>query len=111
MTVRFVDTEEGRSLNARYRGKHGATNVLSFPYTPPPLLAGDLVICVPVVRREAAAQGKTALAHFAHLIVHGMLHLQGYDHDNENDAAEMETRERKIMARLGYPDPYAGSEV
>lgn len=106
VTVRFVDLEEGRSLNARYRGKDYATNVLSFPYIPPPRVEGDLVICPAVVRREAQEQSKAAQAHFAHLIVHGMLHLQGFDHENDADAARMEDRERKILLRLGYPDPY-----
>jgi probable rRNA maturation factor len=106
VTVRFVDAEEGRGLNARYRGKDYATNVLSFPYAPPPALEGDLVVCADVVRREAQEQGKAPEAHFAHLIVHGMLHLEGFDHENEADAARMEVREQQIMARLGFPDPY-----
>lgn len=106
VTVRFVDEAEGRSLNARYRGKDYATNVLSFPYTPAPALAGDLVVCVGVVRREAQEQGKTLEAHFAHLIVHGMLHLLGFDHENDADAALMEAREKQVMVRLGFPDPY-----
>ncbi|MDK9723570.1 MAG: rRNA maturation RNase YbeY [Sterolibacteriaceae bacterium MAG5] len=106
-TVRFVEADEGRALNADYRGKDYATNVLSFPYEIEPVALGDLAICVPVVLQEAAAQGKTADAHFAHLIVHGMLHLQGYDHETgAADAARMEAREREILARLGYPDPY-----
>ena len=106
VTVRFVDAGEGRSLNAQYRGKDYATNVLTFPYAGEPQLCGDLALCVPVVLREAAEQGKTADAHFAHLIVHGMLHLQGYDHENGADARIMEDRERKILTLLGYPDPY-----
>ena len=106
VAIRFVDTEEGRELNAQYRSKDYATNVLSFIYNPPPDLAGDLVVCAPVVAREAKEQGKDDMAHFAHLIVHGMLHLQGYDHENTNDAAIMESKEREILARLGYPDPY-----
>jgi probable rRNA maturation factor len=106
LTVRFVDAEEGRQLNAQYRGKDYATNVLSFPYAREPVLAGDLVLCLPVVLREAATQGKTVAAHFAHLVVHGMLHLQGYDHENSAEARRMEQRERDILARLGYPDPY-----
>lgn len=106
-TVRFVDADEGRALNAAYRAKDYATNVLSFPYEIEPVALGDLAICVPVVLKEAAEQGKTAAAHFAHLIVHGMLHLQGYDHETgAADAVRMETREREILARLGYPDPY-----
>ncbi len=107
VTVRFVDAEEGRSLNAAYRHKDYATNVLSFPYETDPIVVGDLAICLPVVLKEAAAQGKPAEAHFAHLIVHGMLHLQGYDHEaGPQDAALMEAKEREILSRLGYPDPY-----
>jgi probable rRNA maturation factor len=107
VTVRFVDEAEGRELNARYRGKDTPTNVLSFPYAPPPEMAGDLVVCAPVVLREAAEQGTAPEAHFAHLIVHGMLHLQGYDHESDADTASMEQKEREILAVLGYPDPYA----
>jgi probable rRNA maturation factor len=107
VTVRFVDAEEGRELNAAYRHKDYATNVLSFPYETDPIVIGDLAICLPVVLQEAVAQGKPAAAHFAHLIVHGMLHLQGYDHETgPQDAARMEAKEREILARLGYPDPY-----
>ena len=112
VTIRFVDAAEGRMLNREYRGrgkdknKDYPTNVLSFPYDPPPQMTGDLVLCVPVVLDEAAAQGKPAAAHFAHLVVHGMLHLQGYEHDSDSAALRMEARERKILARLGIPDPY-----
>jgi len=106
VTVRFVDSEEGRRLNAAYRGKDYATNVLSFPYTLPPALEGDLLVCAPLVQREAAQQGKRAEAHFAHLIVHGMLHLQGYEHNDDANAAVMENKEREILAQMGYPDPY-----
>ena len=106
LTVRFVDAEEGRSLNAQYRGKNYATNVLTFAYARQPVLSGDLVLCLPVVLREAAEQGKPAAAHFAHLVVHGMLHLQGYDHMTGADARAMEDRECEILAGLGYPDPY-----
>ncbi|MDE2600249.1 MAG: rRNA maturation RNase YbeY [Rhodocyclaceae bacterium] len=107
VTVRFVDAEEGRTLNREYRHKDYATNVLSFPYVPNPEMAGDLVLCLPVVLKEAAEQKKPAEAHFAHLIVHGMLHLQGYDHETGDEDAEiMEAREREILAALGYPDPY-----
>jgi probable rRNA maturation factor len=107
VTVRFVDAEEGRALNASYRHKDYPTNVLSFPYETEPVAVGDLAICLPVVLKEAQAQGKAADAHFAHLIVHGMLHLQGYDHETgPRDAACMEAKEREILARLGYPDPY-----
>jgi probable rRNA maturation factor len=109
ITVRFVDADEGRSLNNDYRGKDYATNVLSFPYEIEPIVCGDLVICAEVVAREAAGQGKPLAAHYAHLIVHGMLHLQDYDHEkNEAEALLMEGRERTILAALGYPDPYAG---
>lgn len=109
-TVRFIDAEESRSLNRDWRGKDRATNVLSFPYEREPVVMGDMAVCVPVVLREAREQGKTAEAHFAHLVVHGMLHLQGYDHETgPEDAERMEAREREILARLGYPDPYHGS--
>lgn len=108
VTVRFVADQEGRALNRTYRGTDYATNVLSFPYSLEPVLSGDLVVCAPVVMREAAGQGKSADAHFAHLIVHGMLHLQGYDHEVGADAAAMEARERDILSGLGYPDPYEG---
>jgi len=106
VTVRFVDAEEGRALNARFRGKDYATNVLTFPYAREPVLRGDLVLCVPVVLREAAQQGEVPAARFAHLVVHGMLHLQGYDHEKAAEARVMEDRERGILARLGFPDPY-----
>ncbi len=105
ITVRFVDRGEGRMLNRDYRGKDDATNVLSFAYTAMPV-AGDLVICAPVVVREAQRQHKTLEAHYAHLVVHGALHLQGFDHENEADAQAMEARETEIVMRLGYPDPY-----
>lgn len=107
VTVRFVDAEEGQMLNREYRHKDYATNVLSFPYAPNPDMAGDLVLCLPVMLKEAAEQQKPTEAHFAHLIVHGMLHLQGYDHETcDADAEIMEAREREILAALGYPDPY-----
>ena len=107
ITLRFVDSEEGRTLNHDYRGKDYATNVLSFPYESEPLVCGDLVICVPVVLREAAEQGKAPEAHYAHLIVHGLLHLQGYDHEtNEDDARIMEAHECAILTALGFADPY-----
>ena len=109
ITVRFVDADEGRSLNCDYRGKDYATNVLSFPYEMEPLVCGDLVVCAEVVAREAAGQGKPLAAHYAHLIVHGMLHLQDYDHEqSEREALRMEGKERTILAALGYADPYAG---
>ena len=116
ITVRLVDEAEGRELNRDYRGKDYATNVLTFAYDegedmplPEGLpLMGDLVLCRQVVEREAAEQGKVLDAHYAHLSVHGMLHLQGFDHEVDAEAEEMEAREREILATLGYPDPYAG---
>ena len=108
ITIRFVDAEEGEALNREYRDKGYATNVLSFPYETEPVVCGDLVICATVVAREATEQGKSTEAHYAHLIVHGMLHLQGYDHETgEEDAREMEDKERAILATLGFADPYA----
>jgi probable rRNA maturation factor len=107
VTVRFVDANEAQALNNGYRHKDYATNVLSFAYGVEPMVTGDLVVCLPVVLREAAQQRKDAESHFAHLIVHGMLHLQGYDHETSDaDATHMETKEREILASLGYPDPY-----
>ena len=107
VTVRFVAAEEGRSLNREYRKKDYATNVLSFPYESGMRLSGDLVLCQPVVESEARDQGKSLEAHFAHLIVHGMLHLLGYDHETgAADAERMEAVERDILNILGYPDPY-----
>lgn len=107
VTVRYVDAEEGQVLNNDYRGKNYATNVLSFVYENDPLTVGDLVICAPVVAREAGEQKRALEAHHAHLVVHGMLHLQGYDHETgDEDAQIMEEREREILAELGYPDPY-----
>ena len=107
ITIRFVDVEEGQALNREYRGKDYATNVLSFPYETEPVVLGDLVICAPVVAREASEQGKTLDAHYAHLTVHGLLHLLGYDHETgEDDAQRMEDKERAILASLGFDDPY-----
>lgn len=107
VTIRYVDADEGQALNRDYRGKDYATNVLSFVYEQGPPTVGDLVVCAPVVAREAAEQGKPAEAHHAHLVVHGLLHLQGYDHETgEDDARTMEDKERQILAGLGYPDPY-----
>ena len=110
LAIRIVDEREGQALNRHYRGKDYATNVLSFPAELPegvklPLL-GDLVICAPVVAREAAEQGKPVAAHYAHLTVHGCLHLLGWDHENDADAQAMEQLEREILAGLGLPDPY-----
>jgi probable rRNA maturation factor len=107
VTVRFVGTAEGRALNRDFRGKDYATNVLSFVYENDVVAAGDLVVCLPVVLREAREQKKPVKAHLAHLIVHGMLHLQGYDHETgRRDTLRMEAREREILARFGIPDPY-----
>jgi probable rRNA maturation factor len=107
VTVRFVDAIEGRALNAEFRGKDYATNVLTFVYDDEHPRAGDIVLCAPVVRREAAAQGKPLAFHHAHLVIHGMLHLQGFDHERHAEAALMEARETAILATLGLPDPYA----
>ncbi|USJ00103.1 rRNA maturation RNase YbeY [Xanthomonas prunicola] len=116
LAIRVVDEKEGCSLNHHYRGKDYATNVLSFPAELPeglpkgikmPLL-GDLVICAPVVAREAAEQGKSLTAHYAHLTVHGTLHLLGWDHEDDKEADAMEQLEREILADLGIDDPYAG---
>ena len=108
ITLRFVDADEGASLNRDYRNKDYATNVLSFVYESGPKVLGDLVVCTPVVLSEAKEQGKQVDAHFAHLIVHGILHLHGYDHEiSRRDAEAMEAKERTILAGLGYPDPYA----
>jgi probable rRNA maturation factor len=107
VTVRYVAEAEGRRLNRRYRGKDYATNVLTFVYQDQPL-AGDVVICAPVVAREAREQGKGLRDHHAHLLVHGLLHLQGMDHERSAAAARrMEAMERRILARLGFGDPYA----
>ena len=110
MVVRIVDEAEGTELNGRYRHRHYATNVLSFPLYPPPevksTLLGDIVLCAPVIAREANEQGKTAPAHWAHMVIHGMLHLQSYDHRSEREAHAMETLETEIMVRLGYQNPY-----
>lgn len=111
ITVRFVDEDEGQSLNKDFRSKDYATNVLSFPYESEPIICGDLVICVPVVEREATEQGKALEAHFAHLVVHGVLHLQGYDHETGKKAAlEMESHECIILSALGYDNPYSGEQ-
>ncbi len=107
VTVRFVGEREGRMLNAQFRGRDYATNVLTFVYDQGSPLAGDLVLCTPVLRREAREQGKELADHIAHLVVHGMLHLQGFDHDDARTARAMERRETAILASLGVPDPYA----
>jgi probable rRNA maturation factor len=108
ITVRFVDDVEGRELNRDYRSKDYPTNVLSFPYDTVPRVVGDLAVCPAVAAREAAEQGKSSEAHLAHLIVHGILHLQGFDHEDDAAAKLMEDRERVVLAGLGYADPYAG---
>ena len=105
--LRFTGTREACTLNATFRGKEYATNVLTFVYDDVVPLAGDLVVCAPVLRHEAKSQSKTLADHCAHLVVHGMLHLQGYDHDSDRAARAMETRESAILAGLGIADPYA----
>ena len=113
VTIRIVDEAESAELNRTYRHVAGPTNVLSFPFeAPAPLeisLLGDVVICAPVVAMEAREQNKTQEAHWAHMVVHGTLHLLGYDHLNDDDAARMESEERRILAKLGYTDPYLES--
>ena len=107
ITVRIVDADEGQALNRDYRGKDYATNVLTFDYATEPLVMADLVLCAPVVAREAAELKKPLAEHYAHLLVHGTLHAQGWDHEtSEADAEEMEARETEILAGLGQPDPY-----
>ena len=109
LAIRIVSPEESRDLNHRYRHKDKPTNVLSFPYDGETLdvrVIGDIVICAEVVEREAVEQNKDPRAHWAHMVVHGCLHLLGYDHENDADAEEMERRERNILAGLGFADPY-----
>jgi probable rRNA maturation factor len=109
ITLRVVDAQEGKGLNGNYRGKakNYATNVLTFDYQQTPFVVADIVLCAPVIAREAAEQGKTLEAHWAHLVVHGVLHAQGYDHEtNEQDALEMEALEVLLLQSLGYPNPY-----
>jgi probable rRNA maturation factor len=106
VTIRLVDEAEGRALNLAYRAKDYATNVLTFALAEEPHLLGDIVICAPVVASEAAEQGKTVEAHFAHLTVHGILHLHGYDHETEPQAELMEAIEIQILSKLGYANPY-----
>ena len=108
ITVRIVGSEEGQQLNAQYRNKDYATNVLTFDYAQEPVVLADLVLCAPVVAREAQEQNKTLEEHYAHLLVHGTLHAQGWDHEtSEEDAQEMEDYETAIMKEMGYADPYA----
>jgi probable rRNA maturation factor len=106
VTLRYVAETEGRRLNREFRGRDYATNVLTFVYGDRPL-SGDIVVCAPVVAREARAQGRPVAAHHAHLLVHGLLHLAGFDHESDTEAVRMEARERRILASLGFPDPYA----
>ena len=106
VTLRIVDEDEGRALHRNYRGKDYATNVLTFVYSVRRPLAGDIALCAPVVAREALAQSIALDAHYAHLTVHGLLHLQGYDHMDDRGAADMEARESRIMLALGFADPY-----
>ena len=108
VTLRLVNKAEGRALNRTYRRRDYATNVLTFAYPDTQPLSGDIVLCLPVVKEEARRQGKTLEAHLAHLTVHGVLHLQGFDHETEEDAELMEGIETEIVSKLGYPDPYAG---
>jgi probable rRNA maturation factor len=107
ITVRVVGLAEGRQLNRQFRGQNHATNVLTFDYGNPQGLSADLVLCAPVVEREAAAQGKSLKAHYAHLLIHGTLHAQGYEHDTcAQDAEEMEALEMLLMLSLGFDNPY-----
>ena len=110
LTVRIVDEEESQALNSEYRGKDKPTNVLSFPFEAPEFveieLLGDLIVCAPVVAKESQQQGKALEAHWAHMIIHGTLHLQGYDHIDEQEAEEMEGLEISILHDLGYTNPY-----
>jgi len=110
LNIRLVDKRESADLNLRFRCKKGPTNILSFPFEPPPdvysPLLGDLVICAALVNQEAKAQRKSRLAHWAHLLIHGCLHLIGYDHESTTDADKMETLEIKLLEELGYDNPY-----
>ncbi|SDR85348.1 probable rRNA maturation factor [Halopseudomonas xinjiangensis] len=114
LTIRLVDEQESRSLNSEYRDRDYPTNVLSFPADLPPELniplLGDLVVCVQVVQREAVEQRKSVESHWAHMVIHGCLHLLGYDHIDDAEAEEMETLERQLMAGLGFPDPYVAND-
>ncbi|NMT65426.1 rRNA maturation RNase YbeY [Marinobacter orientalis] len=115
VTIRIVASDESAELNSQYRGKSGPTNVLSFPFEAPAgitvPLAGDLVICAPVVEKEAAEQQKTLTEHWAHMVVHGMLHLQGYDHIDDGDAEVMEALEIRLLGQLGFNNPYETEET
>jgi probable rRNA maturation factor len=109
LTLRFVGAAEARRLNREFRGKDYATNVLTFDYRQAPVVVADIVLCVPVVRREAREQRRGFREHLAHLVVHGVLHARGHDHDRAARAREMETEEVRILAGLGIGDPYAGA--
>jgi probable rRNA maturation factor len=115
LTIRIVDEKESALLNSRYRRKDGATNVLSFPYDSPPgidmPLLGDIVICAPVVRREAKEQSKIERSHWAHMVVHGSLHLLGFDHEQEEEARKMEAMETRILSDLGFDNPYESRDI
>jgi probable rRNA maturation factor len=107
IAVRLVDAEEGQALNRDFRKKDYATNVLTFDYAQEPVVMADLILCAPVIEQEAAEQGKTLEAHYAHMLVHGTLHAQGWDHIKKKEAEAMEALEREILAKLGFADPYA----
>ncbi|GAA6143105.1 rRNA maturation RNase YbeY [Hydrogenophaga sp. 5NK40-0174] len=112
MTVRIVDEEEGRALNRDYRQKDYATNVLTFDYATEPMVMADLVLCAPVIEKEAKELKIPLQTHYAHLLVHGTLHAQGWDHEtSDEDAEEMEARETEILTAMGYPDPYGKARV
>ncbi len=106
VTLRLVGGREGRSINRDFRGKDYATNVLTFAYHDTTPLSGDIVLCAPVIAKQAREQRKSVEAHYAHMVVHGMLHLQGYDHESDRDARVMESLEAEIVVKLGYADPY-----
>lgn len=111
MTLRIVDEVEGRELNLAYRGRDYATNVLTFVYDDEGMLSGDVVICAPVVERESCEQHKDLMAHYAHMTIHATLHLQGFDHETDDEAERMEALETRLMVRLHYPDPYMEPEA
>ena len=106
ITVRIVGSEEGQALNREYRAKDYATNVLTFDYAQEPVVSADLVLCAPVIEREALALGISLEAHYAHMLVHGTLHAQGFDHEVDEEARAMESRETELMQALGFADPY-----
>lgn len=106
ITVRIVDAEEGRALNSQFRGRNYATNVLTFDYQHEPEVVADLILCAPVVAKEAREQRIPLVAHYAHLLVHGALHAQGHDHEDDAEARAMEARETEVLSGLGFADPY-----